>query len=844
MEKTDRDTSLYLDFDIKYKKNERLFTIIEIEEIIKIINKLINKLFDIQNNNDTNNSENEINNKELIKAYLLVKDEPIYNKEKEVYCDGFHIHYPFLILNKYNKFLLFDKIREKLINNKCMKTICHKTNCDIDSIFDKKVISDTKWWFLYKSGKTIINDDVICESVYKVIKIFDYNCVECPLDKSNSIIKILSLRKPNTKINILTKSKFYNEYQQLENSFNNHKKDPIENYFMDIEKNDISQSIKLIPDEGVNIKNILNKNIMTNEELAIKLVDLYSVKRADDYNTWISVGWALYNVSPRLLNAFHHFSKKSSKYSASSCNKVWKDCETYNGDARYKISSLSKWAMEDNGEKFLQIKFEKTTILFELIDFTKEFDICTIIHNYYGDEFVCYDLEKNLWAMHENHRWFKLQKAQDLNIKLATEFIIDVAKISGIFNVKGTSIGGLNSDLFLEKAKHLNLLIKKLKENDYREKLIKSCSLIFFDKYDNFQEKLNENVDVIGFNNGIYDLKQMKFRKGIPEDYNTFTTKYNYIEYSLDHEYIIYIEKFFKMVLVDDKLVKYVLCYIASILRGGNTDQILMFWTGTGANGKGTINKFIDAMLGDYFATVKIELLTRKTGNANEASPALSDKPGKRLLSLQESDAGDKLQLGFMKSLTGGDKIQARGIFERPIYFIPQFKIVISCNEMPELGFVDGGTSRRLKVVKFTQKFVDNPTKSNEHKINKNVDSELFKMKGAFMWLLLNKYYPIYINNGLSKLEPECVQVATKSYQEDSNIILDYLNENYIRTDNEKQIILIDDVWNLFGEWHKTYTGNSNTKSPYTKKKFIELLKLMDLPMNTINIKNIIYKNN
>ena len=844
MEKTNRDTSLYLDFDIKYKKNERLFTIIEIEQIIKIINTLINKLFDIQNDNDSDNSENETSNKDLIKAFLLIKDDPIYNKEKELYCDGFHIQYPYLILNKYNKILLFDKIREKLINNECIKNICNKTKCDIDSIFDKKVISDTKWWFLYKSGKTIINDGIINESIYKVIKIFNYYCIENPLEKSNTLIKILSLRQPNIKINILTKSKYINEYEIISNSFNKNKKQSGINYFMDVDKNNEIQEIKLIPDDGINIKNILNKNIMSNEEFASKLVDLYSVKRATDYNTWIAVGWALYNISPRLLNAFHFFSKKSLKYCVSSCNKVWKDCESYNGDGRYKISSLSKWAIEDNYTKFLEIKFEKTTVLFELIDFTKEFDICTIIHNYYGDDFICYDLEKNLWAMHENHRWFKLQKAQDLNLKLATEFIVDVAKIAGIFNVKGSSIGGANSDIFLEKAKYLNLLIKKLKENDYREKLIKECSLIFFDKYDNFQEKLNENINVIGFNNGIYDLKQMKFRKGIPEDYNTFTTKYNYIEYSLDHEYVIYIEKFFKMVLVDDKLVTYVLCYIASLLKGGNIDQILMFWTGTGANGKGTINKFIDALLGDLFSTVKIELLTRKTGNANEASPALSDKQGKRLLSMQESDAGDKLQLGFMKSLTGGDKIQARGIFERPIYFIPQFKIIISCNEMPELGFVDGGTSRRLKVVKFTQKFVDNPTKSNEHKINKNVDNELFKMKGAFMWLLINKYYPMYIDIGLSNLEPECVQVATKSYREDSNIILDFLNENYIRTDNEKQIILIDDVWNLFGEWYKTYTGNSNTKSPYNKKKFIELLGLMDLPMNKLNIKNIIVNNN
>ena len=83
---------------------------------------------------------------------------------------------------------------------------------------------------------------------------------------------------------------------------------------------------------------------------------------------------------------------------------------------------------------------------------------------------------------------------------------------------------------------------------------------------------------------------------------------------------------------------------------------------------------------------------------------------------MQETEAGDKLQLGFMKSLTGEDKILARGLYKDPFYFVPQFKMIISCNVLPDIVSDDGGTWRRIKVVEYTERFVDNPKKSNEHK--------------------------------------------------------------------------------------------------------------------------------
>jgi phage/plasmid-associated DNA primase len=43
--------------------------------------------------------------------------------------------------------------------------------------------------------------------------------------------------------------------------------------------------------------------------------------------------------------------------------------------------------------------------------------------------------------------------------------------------------------------------------------------------------KMDENKQLLGFDNGVYDFKQKCFRRGLPEDYISFTTNTNYLEF-------------------------------------------------------------------------------------------------------------------------------------------------------------------------------------------------------------------------------------------------------------------------------------------------------------------------
>ena len=57
---------------------------------------------------------------------------------------------------------------------------------------------------------------------------------------------------------------------------------------------------------------------------------------------------------------------------------------------------------------------------------------------------------------------------------------------------------------------------------------MRECADIFYDK--DFEEKLDSNPDLLGFENGVYDFKMMIFRDGRPEDYISMSTNIDYID--------------------------------------------------------------------------------------------------------------------------------------------------------------------------------------------------------------------------------------------------------------------------------------------------------------------------
>ena len=247
-------------------------------------------------------------------------------------------------------------------------------------------------------------------------------------------------------------------------------------------------------------------------------------------------------------------------------------------------------------------------------------------------------------------------------------------------------------------------------------------------------------------------------------------------------------------------------------------------WSGSGGNGKSKLIELFQKTFGDYTTTFPSSLLTKIRAAAETATPNLAAAKGKRFAVLQEPEKGEKLNIGLMKELTGGDKITARMLHKDPIEFYPQFKLVLTCNNKPEVTEIDDGTWRRIRNLEFRSRFVDTPDPNNtfEFPIDDELSRKMEHWPEAFMWILLEEY-KIYKRKGI--YEPASVKENTNEYKNNSDPCSQFFSERIKESKGES--IHIDEAFTQFLEWFKSAYGSGKTptrkdlqasmKSKYTK---------------------------
>jgi P4 family phage/plasmid primase-like protien len=353
-----------------------------------------------------------------------------------------------------------------------------------------------------------------------------------------------------------------------------------------------------------------------------------------------------------------------------------------------------------------------------------------------------------------------------------------------------------------------------------------------------FEKNLDSNPNLIGFDNGVYDLVQGYFREGTPDDMISYTTGYSFINFNGDEKVFDEINDYFSKVQPEEDMRNYVLRFIASLLDGNNKDQKFSIWTGKGSNGKSTTVTLIQKTVGEnYYGILPKEFLTRRRGSSSNASPELDASKGKRVLFLQEPEHNDEIKVGIMKEVSGGDMLYARPLFCEPFMFKPQFKLVLCCNKLPTIPSTDGGTWRRLRVAPWKSEFTDGEIKKkNQFKLDTTLDGRMGTWKEAFMWLLITKYYPEYKRIGLS--EPEEVMEVTKDYKKDSDIFFEFTNDLVDITKNEEDKVTTLDLYRMFKEWYKENSDSNNIyRKREVEKYFVDVVGLKMLGKTLIGLK-------
>jgi P4 family phage/plasmid primase-like protien len=745
---------IYVDIDLKLNKSKHsgdsnIYDDKLLLLLVKYYFYAIEKYFDLEDNE---------------KICCIFEKEGIEDKHPHV-GSGIHLLFPYIIASPKIRYL----IRENVIKQCEISKVLDKYDNPISDIIDISVV-DRNNIMMYGSKKP--------ESKYY----YNYTkCIEYVDNNFNSIdvddifetekpsvldyLKIFSLRrKSHIKENQCVLSKDYND---------------------DL----IDMEFKLLGISSDTTQDYTNMTVIEGNEESVEeartLIGMLSAERATSYDSWIKVGWALYNIDVSLYPDFVDFSRRADEVKPGSFKGEF-DVRSHWSKMKKRdlgMGSLKMWAKLDSPIEYEQYRTQKVKdYLMKSID-QGDYVVAKAFYEKYQDRFICSSVSKNkIWWEYvpHNHRWVEIQAGFSI-LKLMSEgFSNDYAQLMIETSQKFMTTQGNEKNEHKRQTDMINKLINKLNQDSYRNSVLNSLAILYYDPQ--FMGKLDEqNKHLIGFENGVYDLDKEEFRAGRPDDYISKSTGWNYIPHSPRTREFLELKDYFEKVLPIENVRKYFLRALSSCLHGDNKDQKLFICTGSGSNAKSNTFKLVDEAFGDYFDAPRIELLTRKSNNAGQANEDLVDIKGKRCGVFQEPDNDETFNASVMKQLTAGnDKIKARKLHQSNITFIPQMKYFLACNDLPNVKDSSDGTWRRLRVIPFIAKFLNKPLdKCRADKYEFPIDDTIPKKQKDwapyFLSYLVYIYLTEYKKVGLQ--EPKEVLMKTKSYKSENDYYTRFYDE-------------------------------------------------------------------
>ena len=784
---------LLVDLDFKYDPGaaiQRRFTQAHIRNFIRQYVQVLDEFYDLSS----------YTGPKALRFFISLRPAPYEDKKKESRSikDGVHIQCPDLMLSMEHQQI----IRLRMLNLGAVSKSFEGTSyINSDSLIYDEAVAKKAGWFFYGESKPDI-------PAYTVTSIYTYLTEEGEFEDSDikdytsrEIIQTLSIRYGVHDMAIAVCEKGKDEWDRLATHI--HPKagagtgtgeDPTGDNSGTAGKSKMNTLITAMMPENY-----------TSSEVAIAkmLVErCLSVKRADDFTTWMEVAWCLREIdnSEEMFNAWIEWSAKSSKFSSNDIGRLQRDwIRGWNHNGRtFTIRSLHWWAKEDNPTEHKKIMDEDHIAFIKgNIDNTNT-HIARLMKRMYADTYcAAVDSRKTEWYAFKDNSWRKIAQGIALRNKMSTEVAQLISETRDQIKRQDLGTSARNEDSELLNEIHIKRIKKfldmetKLYTTAFKESVMKECVGLFYEE--EFQNKLNSEPYLIGFSNGVLNLRAERdgpdgateyfceFRPGKPDDYISYQAgrwipkqcdPMPYVPYDASDPLHAEIEDFMTKVFPRADLRAYMWRKLASCLEGTNREQRYETWIGVGGNGKSKLVDLMSMTLGDYATSLQSTVLTRKRPESGAANPDIMAVRNRRFIYMAEPDDGEPLNTSRMKQFTGEDVVEARGLFEDQSKFQITGKMFMLCNKFPAIHAMDRGTWRRVMAVPFESKFVDADSeegKDIDHAKNiyardNHLDAKLKKWRVAFMSRLVHVYENEYLVRGIEPI-PAIVRQESENYR-------------------------------------------------------------------------------
>ena len=424
-----------------------------------------------------------------------------------------------------------------------------------------------------------------------------------------------------------------------------------------------------------------------------------------------------------------------------------------------------------------------------------------------------FDTTANQWRYFNSKYWQIVERGLIASrwAKLLQEALLELSLSSKLKKEVNESVNDFRKHI-------LNLGKKPVRDN-----MLKDAK----DKFPICKTDLDKDIYLLNCQNGTLDLKTFEFRGHRAED---FISKISNVRYDSNASNEIWKKFILEVMKNDNEKVEYLQKAIGYSLTGATSlETCFILYGETTRNGKSTLTESIKYLLGDYAMQMNPETLAKRENNSKAASGDIARLDGIRFLNVSEPSQNMILDEALIKKLTGRDTITARKLYESEFEFIPEFKLFMNTNHLPQISDNTVFSSGRINVITFDKHFT--PEEQDIGLKDKLKTSEI--LSGILNWCI--EGLKMFNETGLKP--PQSVINSTSKYKEDSDDISRFMNQCLITSKNN---ISAKEVYENYSKWCDDFNiSNKNKQSFFEALRNKNILKLSGT-VNGKTIKNII----
>ena len=318
------------------------------------------------------------------------------------------------------------------------------------------------------------------------------------------------------------------------------------------------------------------------------------------------------------------------------------------------------------------------------------------------------------------------------------------------------------------------------------------------------ERELDSNPYLLGVVNGAVDL-----RKGVihPNTPILHITRYCNATFDASATCGLWL-KFLDQIFENDaETIACVQRLLGLTLLGIPNEEALIICYGHGANGKSVFSNVVHNIMGGYAVTAPSTILTARRPDDTSPRNDLAALAGSRYVSINELQAGDRLDEQVVKAIAGREPISARFMYREFFQFLPAFTPWLRTNHKPIITGEDDGIWRRLVMLKFGRKFKETDQDPQLE------DKLLSERDGILLWMIAGARD--YLTNGIKPSKTMLSEL--RSYRNDSDLLGEFLSDktNSVQSSQIHQ----QQLFNRYTQW-----CTENSVRPMSKKQFTQRL--------------------